>query len=309
MTTVWVTGAHGFIGRHLARTLAASGARVFGIGHGHWPEIDARRWGVQTWLNGSIEAANLSLLAANSGGPDTVFHLAGGSSVGESLRAPLEDFSRTVGSAAQLFEWLRKEAPEASVVVVSSAAVHGAGHAGWIKADTPLRPFSPYGHHKRMLEQLTRSYADCFSLRAVIVRLFSVYGPWLYKQLLWDLCSRLAAGANRLQLGGDGGELRDWTEADDVARLLCCAATIATPKVPVINGGTGIATPVRNIASALVSAWGHPVPIEFSGVVRPGDPYSLVSAPCHIDGIPFVWRVPIADGIPQYMNWFKKNCT
>jgi UDP-glucose 4-epimerase len=143
----------------------------------------------------------------------------------------------------------------------------------------------------------------------VIVRLFSVYGPWLYKQLLWDLCSRLAAGAERLQLGGDGGELRDWTEVGDIARLLCLAESVASSNVAVINGGSGIATPVSDIAKMLVQAWGRPVPIEFSGVVRPGDPYSLVSAPCAIDGSPFAWKIPVSAGIPKYVDWFKKTCS
>lgn len=309
MAAIWITGAHGFIGRHLARHLADGGAMVCGIGHGQWPDSEARRWGVHSWLNGAIEPANLDLLAAGGGLPTAVYHLAGGSSVGASLRAPLEDFTRTVGTGAQLFDWLRKEAPATPVVVVSSAAVHGAGHAGPIAADAPLRPFSPYGHHKLMLEQLTRSYADSFGLRCVIVRLFSVYGPWLYKQLLWDLCSRLAAGADRLQLGGDGGELRDWTEVGDIARLLQEATGVASADVPTINGGTGIATPVADVARMLAAAWGGAVPVEFSGVVRPGDPYSLVSTPCSIGGRAFAWRVPVAAGIPQYVDWFKKNCT
>jgi len=309
MGVIWITGAHGFIGRHLAWHLAAGGATVLGIGHGHWPESEARRWGVQTWVNGAIEPANLDLLAASGGSPSAVFHLAGGSSVGASMRAPLEDFTRTVNTGAQLFDWLRKKAPAAAVVVVSSAAVHGVGHGGPISPDAPLRPFSPYGYHKLMLEQLTRSYADSFGLRCVIVRLFSVYGPWLCKQLLWDLCSRLATGAESLQLGGDGGELRDWTEVGDIARLLSLAESVASREVPVINGGSGIATPVRDIAKMLAEAWGRAVPVEFSGAVRPGDPYSLVSAPCTVGGSPFAWQIPVGAGIPQYVDWFKKTCT
>lgn len=310
MAVIWITGAHGFIGRNLACHLADGGARVLGIGHGHWPDSEAHRWGLTSWLNSAIEPANLDQLAKNGGIPDAVYHLAGGSTVGASLRTPLEDFTRTVSTGAQLFDWLRKEAPEASIVVVSSAAVHGAGHVGPIDALAPLRPFSPYGHHKLMLEQLMQSYAENFGLRGVIVRLFSVYGPWLSKQLLWDLCSRLAGGAERLELGGDGGELRDWTDISDIARLLCLAESVASTDVPVINGGSGIATPVRDIARMLVEAWGgHTVPVEFSGIVRHGDPYSLVSAPCTFGGSPFVWQIPVSAGIPRYVNWFKKTCT
>lgn len=309
MATIWITGARGFIGRHLARQLAISGDTVLGIGHGQWPVSNAQDWGVRTWVNGAIEPANLARMMASGGLPSKVYHLAGGSSVGESIRAPLEDYNRTVGSAAQLFDWLRKEAPQASVTVVSSAAVHGAGHVGLISAEAYKQPFSPYGHHKLMLEQLTRSYADCFGLRAVIVRLFSVYGPWLHKQLLWDLSSRLASGVETLQLGGDGGELRDWTHVTDVARLLQDASNVASAKVVAINAGSGKATPVRNIVNMLVDAWGRPVPFEFSGIVRAGDPYSLVSEPCTIGGEQFSWHLPVAEGILQYVDWFKKACT
>lgn len=307
MSVVWITGARGFIGRNLSRHLSAEGYTVLGIGYGQWPESEAKQWGVQNWVNGAIEPANLDLLLGNGGAPSVVFHLAGGSSVGASMHAPLEDFSRTVGTGAQLFDWLRKESPRTGVVVVSSAAVHGAGHSGPISPNGPLRPFSPYGNHKLMLEQLLRGYAENFDLSGVIVRLFSVYGPWLRKQLLWDLCTRLASGVERLKLGGDGGELRDWTEVDDVSRLLTRAANLAGRDVPVINGGTGIPTSVHAVAEMVVRAWGRQVSIEFSGDVRPGDPYSLVSTPCHLQGEPFVWDCPVYKGILRYVDWFKKN--
>jgi len=47
-----------------------------------------------------------------------------------------------------------------------------------------------------------------------------VYGSELRKQLLWDVCRKLSAGAERLELGGTGGELRDWTSVDDVVRAI-----------------------------------------------------------------------------------------
>ena len=48
---------------------------------------------------------------------------------------------------------------------------------------------------------------------------------------------------------------------------------------------------------------------HWAGVVRPGDPYSLVSAPCVVGGSPFAWRTPVSAGIPQYVDWFKKTCS
>ena len=79
---------------------------------------------------------------------------------------------------------------------------------------------SPYGQHKLMMEQMCRSYAVTFGIRSTVARLFSVYGPYLRKQLLWDLCSRLRSGEQTLVLGGTGAEMRDWTDVRDVARFL-----------------------------------------------------------------------------------------
>ena len=110
--TVWITGAKGFIGSYLIRELANANLVVHGLGHGALGEEDRRRLGIQTWLDGEIDAPSLDALAALHGPPLQIFHLAGGSSVGLSIEAPFEDFSRTVTSTARLLEWLRTSAPK-----------------------------------------------------------------------------------------------------------------------------------------------------------------------------------------------------
>src|SRR5258708_26997334 len=238
--TVWITGANGFIGRYLARELADAGHAVHGIGHGALEESDRLRFGLQTWLNGEIDAANLSALAAGCGLPSKVFHLAGGSSVGLSIAQPFEDFSRTVATTARLLEWLRGSASESLVIVASSAAVYGADHAGPIPENARVAPMSPYGQHKLMMEQLCQSYAVTFGLRSTVARLFSVYGPHLRKQLLWDICSQLEQDGRTLVLGGTGAEIRDWTDVRDVARLLTGIGESPEQETfRIITGGSG----------------------------------------------------------------------
>jgi UDP-glucose 4-epimerase len=227
---VWITGAGGFIGRYLARELADAGHTVHGIGHGALDETDRQRVGLGQWLNGEIDATNLNALAGRSGLPSTIFHLAGGSSVGLSITQPFEDFSRTVSSTARLLEWLRGSAPECRLIVTSSAAVYGAEFDGPIPESAEPVPMSPYGQHKLMMEQLCRSYAVTFGIRSTIARLFSVYGPRLRKQLLWDICSRLQRDSRTLDLGGTGAEIRDWTDVRDVVRLLVKIGEIPQPE-------------------------------------------------------------------------------
>jgi UDP-glucose 4-epimerase len=304
--TVWVTGANGFIGRYLARELADAGYAVHGIGHGALENLEKHRVGLQTWLNGEVDAANLNALAAGHGLPLKVFHLAGGSSVGLSIAQPFEDFSRTVASTARLLEWLRGSAPECRVIVASSAAVYGADHGGPISEDAVLAPMSPYGQHKLMMEQLCKSYAVSFGLRSTVARLFSVYGPHLRKQLLWDICYRLQQGERTLVLGGTGDEIRDWTDVRDVVRLLTKIGESPQQETfRVINGGSGRGTRVADIASMLVKNWGSQIAVRYSGVVRAGDPFSLLADDAGLRDLPFDWRIPIDRGLADYVSWFK----
>ncbi|MBR0757051.1 SDR family oxidoreductase [Bradyrhizobium jicamae] len=304
--TIWITGANGFIGRHLVRELAEAGRVVHGVGHGALDAAEAHRLGLQSWINGEVDAANLNALAAAHGLPSQVFHLAGGSSVGLSIERPFEDFSRTVTSTARLLEWLRGSAPDSRLIVVSSAAVYGADHPGPITEDAMLMPMSPYGQHKQMMEQLCRSYGHSFGVCATVVRLFSVYGPNLRKQLLWDICSRLAAEPQVLALGGTGAEIRDWTDVRDVARLLAQVGEVAPQDgFRVINGGSGQGASVATIADSLIRHFGSSAVARYSGVARPGDPVSLLADDRRLREMTFDWRIPLERGLADYVDWFK----
>jgi UDP-glucose 4-epimerase len=312
MATVFVTGAHGFIGKHLARELAARSHRVAGLGHGIWPEHEALAWGVGHWLNGDITPGNLQRLLKTCGAPDAVFHLAGGSSVGAAVAQPREDFFRTVASTAELLDWLRSEAPACAVVAISSAAVYGAGHDGPIAETAVLNPFSPYGHHKRMMEELCCSHAASYGQRCAVARLFSVYGPGLKKQLLWDIGMRLARGEAELTLGGCGDELRDWTDVRDVVRALAGLPAAASAEVPVLNVGSGQGTSVREIAQRMTALWSAaagrpPARVVFNGHSRPGDPFSLVADAARLRATGFGWQIPLQQGLADVVTWLRSQ--
>jgi UDP-glucose 4-epimerase len=308
MPLAWITGARGFLGRNLAQHLAAHGTRVAGVGHGHWPAAEANRAGLAFWINGDIGAASLDLLLKESGRPDVIYHLAGGSAVGPSFANPLEDFERTVHATARLFDWIRRCCADAPVVAVSSAAVYGAGHAEPLAEDTPARPYSPYGYHKAIMEALCRSYGENFGARSAIVRVFSAYGPGLRKQILWDLCSRLSSTTESLTLDGTGLERRDWIHAGDVARLLVLVAqTLPSAEAPVVNGATGEGHSVAEFAEQVLQAWGAGRAVRFSGRSRPGDPINLVADVTRLRALGFVPQVALAQGIRSYVDWFRQS--
>ncbi len=306
MKIALITGARGFVGRHMARALHRQGVQVCGIGHGAWTEAERASWGVTNWLNAEVTKSNLDIIRFNIGLPDVVFHLAGGSSVGPSLLAPEEDFRRSVVSSAELLEWSRLEAPEARLVLASSAAVYGAGHDRAIRESDATAPYSPYGYHKRMAEELFESYGKNFGLNVAIVRLFSVYGPELRKQLLWDVCGRLASDATCLALGGAGTEMRDWLHITDAVALLQAALARSSPEGFVVNGGTGISVSVRDIAERLCAGWSENTQLKFSGTQRRGDPQYLVADVARSELIGFKPMVTWQAGVTDYVAWFKR---
>ncbi len=305
MTTVLITGAAGFIGRHAARHFADSGMTVIGVGHGNWTPAQAGEWGIGEWHAGDIDGETLRRASAGKAAPQLILHLAGGASVGSAIAEPMQDFQRTVVATAALLDWARLEAPEARVVAVSSAAVYGAGLVGAIPEDRAGTPYSPYGFHKLMMEQLCRSHASNYGLRVAIVRLFSVYGAGLQKQLLWDLNRKLALGVSEILLDGTGDELRDWTDVRDVVRVFSLASKIADERAPAFNAGTGRATSVRDIAELVCAAWGKGRSLRFSGRGRAGDPFSLVADSSTLNALEFEWNIPVRQGIADYVSWFR----
>lgn len=307
MQRVLITGCRGFIGRHLARRLSETGHTVVGIGHGAWPQWEHAAWGVSEWCNADVTRTNLETVAGARERVGAVFHLAGGSSVAPSMLLPAEDFRRSVGSTLEVLEWCRIRAERPSVILASSAAVYGDRFSDPVRVTDLGQPKSPYGHHKLISEQLVRSYAESFGVESSIVRLFSVYGPELRKQLLWDACQKLRLSPGTLTLAGTGHELRDWLHVTDAARILQHAAGCASRECPVMHGATGIAASVQEIGDALSAAFGGGRGgAAFTGQVRPGDPKQLVS---HRDDVPEVGPMkPWADGVREYVDWFVQEC-
>jgi UDP-glucose 4-epimerase len=301
----WVTGARGFIGRHLVRHLHEQGWMVCGVGHGHFPSESWANAGLKKWLNSELTAEAFGELAAEHGPPNFIFHLAGGSAVGSSMRAPYEDFMRTAGTTARLLEWIRTHATGSKVIAVSSAAVYGETGGKPAQESRLPAPVSPYGHHKLIMEQICREYSQVFGLEIVVLRMFSVYGEGLRKQLLWDCGVKLMAAPDSISLGGTGEELRDWIHVDDAVSMMRRAAALAAADCPIFNGGSGRGARVREVVEILRRSIAPKTRLEFSGVRRPGDPQVLVADVSRIAAAGVHCSVPIDGGVKRYADWLK----
>lgn len=283
--TALVTGAGGFIGGHLRIALEGNAWKVVTLGRGTGGSIDA------STLRDISEAVTL------------IVHCAGGSSVAKSIADPARDFSDTLPPLVAVLDEMRTRWKSASLVLLSSAAVYGATAALPITEQSSAAPISPYGHHKRMAELLCESYGRSFDVRSVVLRLFSVYGPGLRKQLFWDASRKAEAGESTF--AGTGAELRDWLHVRDACALVEAAASQASRESPVFNGGSGKGVSVRDAVHALYRELGAAGAPSFDGSARAGDPPNFVAGIAKARSIGWEPRIPFAEGIAEYARWFR----
>ena len=176
------------------------------------------------------------------------------------------------------------------------------GESASIRVDQSLTPISPYGVHKKIVEELCQSYARHFGLHCAIVRLFSVYGIGLRKQLLWDACQKFSSGD--FIFAGTGRETRDWLNIEDAARLLFLAASKTDPACPIVNGGSGAGIMVRQVVQWIAEALGCAQRPSFSGHARPGDPTHLVADITETRAWGWSPKRNLRDDIAGYVDWF-----
>jgi UDP-glucose 4-epimerase len=302
LSTAVVSGAYGFVGRHVACALAHSGYSVTGIGHGSWGLDEWRRWGLEAWHNADV---TLETLVTYAGTPDVIVHCAGSGSVGYSMSHPRQDFDRTVGTSLAVFDFLRIHAPAARLVVPSSAGVYGLAETMPIPIDAPLNPVSPYGVNKKIVEDLGRSYARHFGLNIAVVRLFSIYGIGLRKQLLWDASTKLSRGDSIF--AGTGEETRDWLHVEDAAAILLAAASVADPSCPIVNGGTGIATDNRRVLEMLAAHIAPRQTVRFSGQTRAGDPQHYQADITTAKSLGWAPTHQLPEEVAAYGAWYRRG--
>lgn len=304
-----MTGAGGFLGRHVARRLAADGWSVTGIGETAPGTATIRDWGFASWHTMALTTGTLEKLAG-SAAPDAVFHAAGVGAVALVAQDPLRAFDRTVRSTAVVLDTLRRAAPQARFIYPSSAAVYGeqGGSALPLEEDVSCAPISAYGWHKLGAELLMREAAGVHGLTGAAIRFFSVYGPELRKQVVWDWTHRMMHAGEAITLSGSAGGMRDFLCVDDAARLVSLLAGSAPQGAfTLVNGGTGHGTSMGDLARLIAETLERPLDITFDGRTRPGDPLVYRASTRRAEALGFAPHVPVAEGIRRYVTWIRSQ--
>jgi GDP-4-dehydro-6-deoxy-D-mannose reductase len=254
---VLITGASGFIGRHLSSLAVTKGHEVVGT-YLNSEELSVRdlpRTGV-TWKRLNMQSAEAVTALVQETHPEAVFHLAAQAYAQRAWRDPADTFATNVLGTIYLYEALRKHPPEKGVLLSASGASYGIPPRVPIAEEMPLNATNPYGVSKACQDMLSYQYSINFGLRILRARLFGTTGPGKTGDALNDFAKQVAAlertGASGTIKVGNLDTLRDISDIRDVVRAMWLVFEKGDPKEPV-NVAAGRSFSIRWIAEQLVS--------------------------------------------------------
>jgi GDP-4-dehydro-6-deoxy-D-mannose reductase len=296
---VLVTGAGGFVGRHLVAGLRARGHEVV-------PADRAPAAGDEDTLpldvtdplgvRGAVELAQ----------PDAVAHLAAQAFVPASLAEPEATFDVNAHGTLHVLEAVRAFAdqggPAPRVLVVSSGDVYGAQprDAFPLRETTAPLPRNPYAASKVAAEALALAHARAYGVDAVVTRAFNHVGPGQderFAVVAFALqIARAAAGRGPRVLVGNLDASRDFLDVRDVCDAYALLLEGRGVAGEIYNVCSGTATTMREILRRLVEFARVPVEVrEDPARLRPADvPVSVGDASKLREATGWTPRIPLA---------------
>lgn len=320
---ILVTGAQGFLGRHVCAALMGAGAAaVVGVGRsprraGHYTHplsaddpdrpapLPAHLAGVDRHpaydyvrMDARDQPALVDLLRRT--GATSVVHCAAAlrdSPWPELVAANLDATHAVLAAGA--------EAGMRRVVLVSSGSVYGGSEGRLpIREDGPLVPVDLYGATKRAAEDVARILATRAGIELVCARVFNIIGPGLQdRHLPAVLAARLTDpgdGPITLALGALGAT-RDFVDVRDAADAVALLVGTADPP-PVVNIASGIETAMRDLVEGFVRVSGRPAEVR-AGAARPGDTARVVADIAVLRGLGHRPRHGLEDSIRDMLAY------
>ena len=293
-----VTGAAGFIGSHLARSLQEAGHEVVGIDcftdYYDPAEKEANAQGLD------VRRVDLAEQPLDLDGVDGVFHLAAQAGVRSFGDVFPTYVRRNLLASQRVFEACAQAGVR--VVFASSSSVYGEAEAYPTPETTDVRPISPYGITKLGCEHLARAYASAFGLDAVVLRYFTVYGPRQRPDMFFRrVCEALLDGGT-FEIFGTGEQSRSFTYVGDTVTATMLAMEQADRGALFNVGGGEEATMLEAIA-LLERLSGLTLDVRHVGTAK-GD-VSRTSADVSRIGGALGWRpeTSLEDGLARMWSW------
>lgn len=244
---ILVTGAGGFVGRHLLPVLA-------------------RRFPDATIASAAFEITDPAAVGAavRQAAPDACIHLAAIAAIPAARQDPQHAWTVNLHGTLHLADAIRAEAPDCLLVYASSADAYGASfrNAEALAEDAPLAPLNIYGATKAAAD-LALGAMSAAGLRVVRVRPFNHTGAGQSEDFVAPAFARqlalIAAGRQPpVMQVGDLSPMRDFLDVRDVCAgyAACIVAAELLPPGVIINLASGVPRRIGALLDDLMDAAG-----------------------------------------------------
>ncbi len=243
---ILVTGAAGFIGRHVMRALAERGHKAVGLSH----------------ADGDIAANPIDA-------PDDVtclVHLAARTFVPKSWDEPADFYRVNVAGTVQALELAKRTKAR---FVFASTYVYGTPQSLPVCEDHPRVAVSPFHQSKIFAEDACTFYAAQFGIPVAIVRPFNVYGPGQVEPWLIPMLMRQALEPGPSITMDDLRPKRDYVFVGDVADMI--VAIVERKATGAFNAASGQSTSMGELLEAMAQATGVRKEVLSRGKMRPNE--------------------------------------
>ncbi len=296
-----VTGASGFVGSNLIRTLLARGFRVTAL-----LRPSSKPWRLYDVLdridvrNGTLDDPHslASIPAAEFN--DLVFHAAAAGIRPGDDPATVE--KANIGGTANLLDRIESAGGCRRLVFISSCSVYG--DAAGATENAPLRGDTVYASTKIAGETMVKERG----IPSVILRLYTPYGPY-------EASYRLVAGTIlAAQRGSDiactaGSQRRDLIYIDDAVEAIIAAGLKPGIEGEVLNVSTGVSTTVREAVQTILKVTGSTARADFGALpYRQNEVWEMSGDPALMqERLGITNPRPLEDGLELTARWFEKH--
>jgi UDP-glucuronate 4-epimerase len=311
---VLVTGAAGFIGSHTVEGFLARGAKVRGLdSFDDYYDVRRKRANLEAigtkkdfeFQEGDFRSLEICGRALE--GVDVVVHLGGRPGVRASIEDPHRTFDMNVTGTLTLLEAMRARGKK-RLVFSSTSSVYGGDAPVPFREEQPSsRPLSPYSASKRACELLIASYVEIHGFGAIMLRLFTVYGPRGRPDMSVGKFVESALAGRPVPLHGDGSVTRDFTYIDDIVRGVVAAAERVEPKdLHLANLGGSERSSVRDMIAHVEKHTGTKLAIERKPPA-PGDAPTTWASVERAEKL-LSWRpeVRLEEGVRRTVLWARE---
>lgn len=333
---ILITGTAGFIGFHLANSLASQGHAITGLDnindyyavnlkYDRLRELGIERGEAEQWhkVVKSQKYENLTHIRMNLEDReqlpqlfnqekyDIVIHLAAQAGVRYSLENPESYIDSNIVGFLNILECCRHHGVE-HLVYASSSSVYGENSKiPFAEADRVDQPVSLYAATKKSNELMAYTYSHLYGLKTTGLRFFTVYGPWGRPDMAPILFASAIAEDRPIKVYNHGDMSRDFTYIKDIIsgiEIVFNSYTNHESRVmnpEIFNIGNGSPVQLMHFIETLEKEMRKPAQ-KIMMDMQPGDVPRTWADTSSLEALGYKSSTSIEEGVKQFVDWFKK---